>query len=195
MSGSLPTSGPYEATQLADMNMDGYVDLVAFGNATCTVWLGNGSGNWAQTAQFNTPTPGDYAALTTGLDADHNGYPDIAIVSEEGTWFNYYNHLRFFKEASTPTSLAIYPIKPGPYKVLYAGSIQIINWTASIPSGYTTPRVTLELSTSGPNGPWQIIATNLPENGRYQWHLSSSLPSTTNAYIKYTISADQGNSS
>lgn len=195
MSGSLPTSGPYEATKLADMNMDGYIDLVAFGNSTCTVWLGNGSGGWAQAAQFNTPTYGYYAALTAGLDADHNGYPDIAIVSDEGTWLNHYNHLRFFKEASTPTSLAIYPVNPGPNKVLYAGSVHIINWTASIPTGYTTPRVKLELSSSGSNGPWQVIDTNLAENGRYQWHLSSALPSTTNAYIRYTIITDQGSSS
>jgi len=195
LSGTLPTSGPYEATQLADMNMDGYVDIAAFGDSTCTVWLGNGNGTWTQEAQFNTPTPGYFEAFYTGLDADHNGYPDIVIVSEEGGPFVYKNYLHFYKEASTPSALAIHPINPTPHKVYYAGSVQIINWTAAVPSSHTNAHVKLELSVSGPAGPWQLLASNLPENGRYQWHLSSSLPSTNNAYIRYTIQTNQGESS
>ncbi|OGF63656.1 MAG: hypothetical protein A2Y62_02075 [Candidatus Fischerbacteria bacterium RBG_13_37_8] len=194
LSGMLPASGPYEATQLADMNHDGIIDITAFGDATCTVWTGNGSGTWTQQAQFMTPTPGYFAAFHASLDADHNGYPDIAIVSEEGGPFTSINYLHFFKEASTATSLGIYPVRPTPHKVFYAGSVKLINWTAAIPAGHTSPLVTLELSTAGPAGPWQQLATSLPENGRYQWFLSPALPSTTNAYIRYTIQTSQGSS-
>ncbi len=195
LSGSLPASGPYEATQLADMNTDGYADVVAFGQSTCTVWTGSGNGAWTLAATFNTPTPGYFSAFHTGFDADHNGYPDIVIVSEEGGPFTYVNHLHFYKEASSPSLLKINPFKPTPHRVFYAGSVQTISWTASIPIGYTNPKVRLELSTSGPSGPWTLLASNLPENNRYQWHLSPSLPSTSNAYIKYTIETDQGGSS
>ncbi len=195
ISGSLPISGSYEATQLADMNMDGFVDLVAFGYGTCTIWLRDSNGNWIQATQFSTPTPGYFAAFRTGLDADHNGYPDIVIVAEEGGPFNSKNRLRFFKEASIPANLAIYPIAPSQNEVYYAGSVHFIKWTAAIPSGHSSVKVSLELSLNGPDGPWQTIASNLPENGIYQWHLSPMLPSSNNAYIKYIVSTNLGGAS
>ena len=37
---------------LADVDADGNTDLFAFGNGTCTLWLGDGSGNWTQETSF-----------------------------------------------------------------------------------------------------------------------------------------------
>jgi hypothetical protein len=53
-SGSLPTTGGYQATQLCDMDADGYVDLIAFGSGTCRLWLGDGAGHWTQDARHRT---------------------------------------------------------------------------------------------------------------------------------------------
>ncbi|TET67074.1 MAG: VCBS repeat-containing protein, partial [Candidatus Zixiibacteriota bacterium] len=75
-SGNLPSSWHAEATQLADMNLDGYTDVVAFGSGDVVVWTGDGAGNWTPAAMFNTPNPGYKSAFRVGGDADHNGYPD-----------------------------------------------------------------------------------------------------------------------
>ena len=56
-------------------------------------------------AQFTFPSPGYFQAFRIDGDADHNGYPDIVLVDEEGTWINDQNHLRFFKENSPADSL------------------------------------------------------------------------------------------
>ncbi len=53
----LPAAGSYESTQLFDMDLDGAVDLLAFGNGTLTLWRGDGNGLWTPAATLQTPTP------------------------------------------------------------------------------------------------------------------------------------------
>ena len=185
VSGTLPSSGSYQATQLYDMNKDGYGDVVAFGNGVLTIWTGDGAGNWTQATSFNTPSPGDFAALRVGGDADHNGYPDIVIVADEGTWPSDINHIRFFKEVETPESLTIHPTYPHGSEKFYAGSVHFIDWLSAIPNNQTS-NVRLELSTTGNGGPWKQIAQNLPNNGRYQWVIPDSV-SSVNCFIRYTV--------
>jgi hypothetical protein len=36
--------------------------------------------------------------------------------------------------------------------------------------------VSLAYSLNGPGGPWTAIATNLPDNGRYQWTVPDARP-------------------
>src|SRR5690606_15928734 len=62
-SADLPTNGPFQATQMADMNFDGDVDLVAFGDGRLVVWLGDGGRSWEFAATFTVPSPGDYSAM------------------------------------------------------------------------------------------------------------------------------------
>ncbi len=184
-SGILPSSGSYEATQIFDMNVDGNGDIVAFGSGVLTIWTGDGAGNWTLETSFTTPSPGYFEALRVGGDADHNGFPDIVIVAREGSWPSDINHIRFFKETSTPDTLYIKPIHPHGYEKFYAGSVNFIDWTSSVPD--TLPaNVRLELSTTGNNGPWVVITENLPDNGRYQWLISDTLAST-NCFVRYTI--------
>jgi hypothetical protein len=73
LSGSLPVSGTCEATQLFDMDMDGHVDVVSFGEGQVHIWGGDGSGGWSDIGSFNTPAPGYLSAFRVGGDADHNG--------------------------------------------------------------------------------------------------------------------------
>jgi hypothetical protein len=181
-SGNLPDSGPYESMQLYDMNIDGFIDVSAFGNSTVTVWLGNGAGNWTQATTFYTPSPGYRSAFRVGGDADHNGYPDIGLVANEGSGVN---HLRFFKETSVPGSLFVFPIYPRGGEKLHRGSVHFIDWTCGVPQG-SAATIELELSTNGPSGPWSLIVSNYPNNGWYQWCIPTTCAGSNNCYIRYT---------
>jgi hypothetical protein len=183
-SGNLPTSGPYEMIQLYDMNIDGFIDVIAFGDSTITVWLGNGAGNWTQATTFYTPGPGSAAAFRVGGDADHNGYPDIALVSEEGSGWNPVNHLRFYKENSVPESLFVFPMYPRGKERFEAGSVHFIDWTCGVPVGRGSV-MRLEYSTTGLSGPWTMIVPGAPDNGRYQWQIPEGI-SSESCYIRYT---------
>jgi hypothetical protein len=183
-SGNLPTAGPYYLTQLYDMNIDGYIDVIAFGDSTITLWLGNGAGSWTQDVTFYTPGPGSAEAFRVGGDADHNGYPDIALVSEEGSGWNPINHLRFYKETSVPESLFVFPVFPRGRERFEAGSVLFIDWTCGVPPGRIA-NMRLEYSTTGLNGPWLMITPNTPNNGRYQWRIPEGIASES-CYIRYT---------
>jgi hypothetical protein len=180
----LPTTGPYDLTQLCDMNLDGFMDLCAFGDSTVTIWRGNGAGVWNLDTTFRTPGPGTPQAFRVGADVDHNGYPDILVVGDEGDSWNSRNRPRLYKESSTPQDLFIFPVFPRGRQKFYRGSVQFIRWTCGVPSG--TAQIKLELSTAGPNGPWTLIASNLKNNGRYQWRIPSNIQGSNNCYIRFT---------
>ena len=187
VSGSLPGSGSYGVSQLFDMNIDGFADVVAFGDGTTTVWLGDGAGNWASATTFTTPAPGYYSAFRVGGDADHNGYPDIAFVAKEGDTWNAINHLRFFRETSSPGSLFVFPIYPHGAEKFKAGSVRFIRWTCGVPaSGVALIR--LEYSTTGLAGPWSEIADSVPNSGLHQWSVPLDINSN-DCYIRYTATS------
>jgi len=185
-SGTLPVSGQYEVTQLCDVNIDGFIDVVAFGDGTASVWLGDGAGNWILDATFTTPAPGQFSAFRVGGDADHNGYPDIALVAREGDTWSAINHLRFFRESSAPESLFIFPVFPRGGEDLRAGSVRRIEWTCGVPSG--TAIIALDLSTSGVFGPWLEIADSVVDNGHFQWSIPQGINSN-DCYVRYTAVA------
>lgn len=181
-SGNLPTSGSYDATQLYDMSVDGYIDVAAFGNGTFTLWLGDGTGNWTQDAQFSTPSPGDCKAFRVGGDIDHNGFPDIVFVAKEGTWPAYHNHLYCFKESSTADSLSLTPVFPKGSEKFTQYSAQFIDWTSAVPNGDSS-FVKLEYSICGSTGPWTTIADSLPNDGHCQWTVPEV--NSQECYIRY----------
>jgi hypothetical protein len=176
MRGNLPRSG-YQAVQLCDMNSDGFLDIVGYGSAVGTVWLGDGTGNWTQAAGFTTPTYGDCEVLRAGGDVDHNGNPDIILVDDEGTYPSDINVAHCFKEASVPDSLRILESSPRGGERFYAGSVQFIDWVCAVPAPAETALVRLEISSTGSSGPWTLIADALKNSGRYQWSVPAS-PST-----------------
>ncbi|MCX7995559.1 MAG: T9SS type A sorting domain-containing protein, partial [candidate division WOR-3 bacterium] len=179
-SGNLPATGVYRLTQLWDMNLDGFIDLCAFGDSTITIWLGTGQSSWIRDTTFYIPAPGTVSAFRVGADADHNGYPDIALVGRSGS----VNRPRFYKESSVPQDLFIFPVFPRGKEKFYRNSVQFIRWTCGVPSGTAT--IKLELSTTGPNGPWILIANNLKNNCRYQWRIPSNIQGSNSCYIRYT---------
>jgi hypothetical protein len=183
-SGNLPSTGNFQATQLFDMNLDGYIDVCAYGNGTFSLYLGNGNGNWAYETGITLPSPGSLSAFRVGRDADHNGFPDLVIIADSGSGFTYRNKVKFFKEASIPSQIQIKPVYPRGGEKLYAGSVRFIDWISAVPQGQGL--IKLEISLTGPNGPWYLIASNLPDNGRYQWKIPSNY-SSNNCYIRYTL--------
>jgi hypothetical protein len=184
-SGTLPSSGDFEGTQLCDMNADGFIDLVALGGGHTTVWTGDGAGNWTEAADIATPASGYYVALRTGADFDHNGLPDIAQVAEEGSWPNDFNHARAYREASPGDSLTVFPVFPRGREKFLNNSVQFIDWWSAAPHAEST-RVRLELSLTGPSGPWRVIADTLRNAGRFQWTTPESVISP-DCYIRYAV--------
>jgi hypothetical protein len=189
VSGTLPGSGDFRGTQLCDMNADGFIDVCALGGGHTKVWLGDGSGNWTEAADITTPD-GTYAAFRTGADFDHNGFPDLAFVTREGSWPNDYNRAHAFREATPAESLGVFPASPRGGEKLMDGSVQFIDWWSEAPGAEST-RVSLELSTTGCTGPWQPIADTLRNAGRYQWLIPQGIVSG-DCYIRYTVSGPGG---
>ncbi len=186
--GNLP-AGDWDYTQLCDMDADGFCDLVAAGNGRVTVWTGDGTGNWTPAAQYiieNDPDC-DFEAFRAGGDADHNGYPDIVHLTDEGGWISSYNHLRFYRETTVPTALSITPMFPKGGEVFPVGSVRFTDWVSAVPDAAPSS-VTVELSTNGPSGPWEVIAQDQPNNGRLQWTIPD-VGTSANCYLRYTVAS------
>jgi hypothetical protein len=195
LSGSLPGSGAFDLAQIADMDLDGHGDLMAFAPGEpglIAVYGGDGAGGWQQIASVIAPDSCDSAAFRAGIDADHNGYPDIAYVAEENcSWPGGTNRPRVFAESSTPSANWVHPKYPRGGEVFMAGSVQFVEWNAAVADAGQTS-MTIELSRSGPSGPWSPIAEDLPDNGRCQWLIPSRSPMATNCRLRYTLSTATG---
>jgi hypothetical protein len=193
LSGNLPTTGTYENTQLVDMDMDGFIDLAAFGTGTFQLFLSDGNGNWTADATFNTGDPGSSQAFRVGGDVDHNGRPDIVLVEEEEiSWFTYQNYLKCYRESSVATQLAIQPVYPRGWEMFRPNSVRFIDWISAVP-GNEPATVKLEYSTIGSNGPMTLIAEGLPNTGRYQWIVPEE--NSVTCYIRYTITTGSSSAS
>ncbi len=188
LSAGLPASGNASATDLTDMNMDGFIDLVVYGGTSVTIWAGNGGTAWNQIANITTyGTPGTYSDFTIG-DADHNGFPDILIEASEGSR----NKIKMFKETTPFTLLSVTPKYPRGFERFKNNAVKFIEWECAAPQAQTT-KVKLEFSQAGNSGPWTVIADSLPNNGRYQWNVPASVNSA-NCFIKYTAFVVGGSS-
>ncbi len=172
-SAGLPADGRCGRTQLHDMDGDGATDLVTLGARTLRVIAGNGAGTaWSVAATVTLPdTPGDANALRVGGDVDRNGKPDLVVVATQRVdSFNFRNKVRCYREASVPAALAARLVRPGPHRLLLAGSASWIEWASAVPGGVPS-RARIELSTAGPGGPWTTVADDRPDAGRLQWRV------------------------
>lgn len=184
-SGNLPSVDSFQATQLCDMDADGFVDLLAFGRGKTKVWLGDGMGNWTEAAGFNTRGAGTYAALRSGADLDHNGRPDIAYWAREGNWLGDTNIAHVFLESSPVESLGAFLVSPRGGEVLPEGAVRFVDWWSAAPEPEST-LVRLELSISGPGGPWLPVAQGLSNSGRFQWFVPAGSASP-DCYLRCTV--------
>ena len=189
LSGSLASVGAVEQVQIADMDLDGRGDVVAFSLGRVVIYGGDGHGNWHVLASTDTAPACDFAACRAGTDFDHNGYPDFAFVAEENCrpYVGGVNTLHAFAESSTPTSAWIFPKYPRGGETLISGGVCFFDWHAAVPSGAGQPTMSIELSHTGPAGPFQPVANNVPNNGRYQYVLPRGLPSSDNCYLRLTL--------
>jgi hypothetical protein len=185
-SGNLPRTGSFQRVQLFDMNVDGFIDVIAQGNGVLKVYLGNGQGEWQEVVTINTPSPGTGQELKVGGDCDHNGYPDIILVAREGSWPNYRNRARFFKETSLAQRLNIYPVFPHGYERFQPNAVNFIRWLSAVPNHPQNPSyVKIEFSSNGPNGPFTVLIDSYPNTGFYQWHIPNIM--SNNCYLKLTL--------
>ncbi|RMF76182.1 MAG: hypothetical protein D6738_01950, partial [Acidobacteria bacterium] len=53
-----------------------------------------------------------------------------------------------------------------------------------------TARIRIELSTGGAGGPWEPVAEDLPDNGRYQWHVPPRI--SEDCYLRLTATTASG---
>ncbi len=183
--GDLPASGDYQAVQLCDFNTDGFMDIAAFGNATLTIWSGDGNGTWTQKFNMVTSNNGDCNAFRAGGDVDRNGFPDMTLVEKEGSWPNDLNKLKCFKETTPLFSASLKAVFPRGKEVFRQGSVQFIDWLSGVPQS-STSQVKIEYSLKGNIGPWAMITWGTPNSGRYQWTIPQTI-STNNCFIRYTL--------
>jgi len=185
-SDGLPAAGAYRAARLADLDGDGNVDLLAFDGERIDLWRGDGTGGWTPDDPVIVSASGDYAAFRVADDLDHNGRPDLVVVVEEGTWPSYQNHLRAYLETTPATTLAARVVEPSPGRRLVPGSVAFIRWTAAVPAP-ATAIVDLDLSISGPDGPWDPVGADLTGGGRHQWTVPEA--SSADCWIRVTVRA------
>jgi hypothetical protein len=188
LSGSLPTSGVYDLSELHDMNNDGFTDVMAFGTQQFQLWLGDGTGNWTADASITTDgDPGYGKAIRAGGDLDHNGFPDLIILTTEltGGWIQFNKNILYvFKENSPADSLWIKPTFPTGGENFYPGSTRFIEWLSEVPAG-SNSTVDIEISAFGPEGPWWMLAQNIPNNGRHQLIIPET--GSNNCYLRATV--------
>ncbi len=171
LSAGLAGPGSYDLTQLADLDSDGDLDVLAFGNGLLTYWLTQAGGGFAAPKSGTLPgvSSKDGEALEVSGDLDHNGYPDPIVLQDEGGTFSGQNELYALFEVSAPSELWIRLLEPGPQRAWRGGQTRFVGWASAVPDvALGTGLVSLELSTAGPGGPWTLLAAGLPNNGRCQ---------------------------
>ena len=182
---NLPTANA-KNVGLADMDMDGFCDLLAFTSTGITIYKGDGAGNW--TANGTIPLTIAYVRGLALADFDHDGYTDIAYFGTASS----NNSLKVFLHTVNNPSLNILPDFPKGKECFMPSSVQFIKWQSSVPSG-PNATVVIDFSSAGAGGPWTTIATNIPNNGTYQWVLPNI--SSNNCFLKYTINQSSASQS
>ncbi len=185
LSGTLPSSSPYRMVQIADMNADGLRDLAALGGGRFALWLGADGGGWNQVVERTLRAGAVAEAFRAGADVDHNGRPDFALVQDEVR-----NTLRFFREASPKVSLSAFLAYPRGGEVWKESSARRVLWHSSVPDGLSS-QARIELSTSGPLGPWIPLATAVANDGEQQLLVPTGIAST-DCYLRVRVSAGLG---
>jgi hypothetical protein len=192
ISSGLPTSGNYYILRLADMNVDGIKDVVAFSPGMFSVFTGNGNNIYSPAVTQAVPNL-DFPRHIAVADVDHSGRPDVLMFGRYTLGlFSSVNRLRLFRETNSATAFNINGILPDSGQCYPNGATRWITWNSTLlPS--TKSFITLELSVSGGTGTWDTLATLVPDNGSFQWTVPTGV-SSPYCYIRYTLSDSTGQS-
>jgi len=183
----LPDSQSYYLTQFGDLNNDGNLDIIAY-TETGIIYLGDGNGNWTEDTSWNMQSPGDPSAMRVDGDVDFDGREDILIQAEEGSWPNEVNILKLFSPWQEPSQLNVKIRIPHGGEVFRVGSVRNIRWLSTVPISQGQAMVDIKLSRDGGSGPWEAIASNIPNNGCYQWIVTGAGSNTCR--VKITINTE-----
>jgi hypothetical protein len=191
-SNGLPATGDYNV-QCGDLNGDGFPDVLAYSGNTGHVYLGDSTGNWVPDATFMVASPGDVSGLRIDGDFDHDGREDVLVQDDEGSFPSDINHLHAFSPWNEPTELSVLVKSPHGGETFKGNSVRTIRWLSAVPPGQGISTVDIQLSLTGPSGPWQTLASNLPDNGLYQWNVAGS--GSPHCRIKITVHAGSSSAS
>ena len=112
-----------------------FYNRIATLESPATVRRINADGTGDLPVTIPLPSPASLCALRVGGDVDHNGFPDIAVISEQGSWPSYRNVFRVFKESSQPAALAARIAAPRGGEAFVGGSTRFVDWLAAVPAG------------------------------------------------------------
>lgn len=188
VSNGLPPSGAY-TPQFGDIDGDGFLDIVGYIGPTGYVYRGDGNGNWVLDGTFSMPSPGYFSAFVVDGDFDHDGREDVVIQAEQGSWPSYQNVLKAFSPWLEPVGLSAVVQVPNGGETFRSGSIRIIRWLAAVPPSQGDALVDILLSHHGTAGPWETIASGIPNNGWYQWLVNVGGSETCRIKIVATTSS------
>ncbi len=188
----LPPGGSYDLAQLHDLDVNGTVDLAAFGNGELSIWRGDGVGGWLPRTGGSLPGSGSKngEAFRVGGDVDHNGFADMVVLQEQGGAFSSVNTMYLLREASTPAVLSIAAVEPTANRVWRGGQVRFVDWHSGVP-GSDAGTVTVELSTTGTAGPWTTLGAGVPNNGRLQVVVPSAVDSI-DCRVRLTVQTTTG---
>ncbi len=190
MTFNLDEKADMASIDFADMNGDGYIDVVGFGRGRVFIYLGDGGNSWTLADSMTTPPLGISKALRAGADVDHNGFGDVVVVSNENDSLSAYNVMHFYKETSVPTELTITPEYPHGNEFLIAGSAITVEWKSAVPEGDTTT-ADIEFSETGAEGPYIYLAQDVPNNGLHQILLPEDV-SSDSCFLRLTVRGQSG---
>lgn len=179
----------------ADLDVDGDDEVLVFANGVLAVCARDASGVWSKLGGANTAGAGSKPGvlLRGGVDLDHNGFPDVWLVQEEPRGiFGAANVHRVLAEASVPTNLNIRPLAPQPNHVWRGGQVRFVDWTSAVPAGVALGKVMILLSTNDGAGPYTLLASGRPNDGRAQIVVPSGVNSNLCRLIYVVTSQPTG---
>ena len=131
-------------------------------------------------------SPGEYSAFVVDGDFDHDGREDVIVQAAQGTWPSYQNQLKAFSPWLEPTGLSALVSLPHGGETFRSGSIRDIRWLSAVPLSQGVSTVEIQISLNGESGSWDTIASDIPNNGCYQWLVNAG--GSDNCRIKVIVS-------